>query len=174
VETLIKTGQYKKSIQFLEKGKFSSVIKYTEKASEWPENLGVGKPFAADNRTENYLTANALEKSGKKSEAVTIFELLAHFKGPVHAQENSKLIFQLLAMKHLNKEQETLELLKHTLDEFPDNPYLKWVASAFREDGKQEKIKNNILNNSTEARPYDISFTDKEFDLVTQVFSMIK
>ncbi len=204
VETMIKTGQYKKSIQFLEKynilpfeggtigrdfyheacigealnylkkGKFNSVIKYAEKAGEWPENLGVGRPFDVDERLESYLIAKALYNSGKKSEADKIFEQLATYKKPLHTGENSKLIFQLLALKQLNKEQKAQELLRNTLNDYPENPYLKWVSSAFAQDGEQENIRNKLLGSQTEAKPYDISYTDKEFELVTDVFSMLE
>lgn len=203
VESMIQTGQYKKSIQFLqkynilpfeggtigrdmyheacirealnylEKKKYNSVIKYAKMAGEWPENLGVGRPFDTDERLERFLVAKALDKSGKKTEAGIIFEQLADYKRPVRGNENSKLIFQLMALKQLNREKEARELLKTSLDEFPGNPYLKWVSSAFLQDGEQGKIKNKILGEKTDINPYDISFTDKEFELVTQVVSRL-
>lgn len=203
VKALIKTGQYIKSIEFLEKyqilpfeggtegrnlyheaciretqyklskKKYNATIQYAKKACEWPENLGVGKPYRVDERLENYIIAIALEKSGKKNDAKYYYEQVMNYKRLLHSNEGSRLIFQLLAMKQMSREQEANTLLENTMSEFPENPYLKWVYSAFRQDGRADEIKKNILGKHIEVRPYDIVFIDKEFEMLTDIFSVI-
>lgn len=202
-KALIKTGQYIQSIEFLEKyqilpfeggtdgrnlyheacimetknmlikRKYNAAIRYAKKASEWPENLGAGKPYQVDERIENYIIAVALERSGRKNDAVYYYEKVINFKRPLHSNEGSKLIFQLLAMKQMSQEQEANTLLEKTINEFPDNSYLKWVAGAFSQDEQNDNIKNDILDTQIEVRPYDIVFIDKEFEIVTDIFSTI-
>ena len=202
-KALMKTGRYIKSIEFLEKyqilpyeggtdgrnlyheacimetknmlnkRKYNAAIEYAKKASEWPENLGAGKPYRVDGRMENYIIAVALEKSGKKSEARYYYEQVMNYKRPLHSNESSKLIFQLLAMKQLSREEEANTLLEDNINEFPENPYLKWVASVFRQDGQAGTIRNDILDRQTEVRPYDIVFVDRGFEMITEIFFSI-
>jgi len=40
-----------------------------EKSKEWPENLGVGKPYKPDIRIQDRLEAFCLEKLNRKTEA---------------------------------------------------------------------------------------------------------
>ena len=48
-------------------------------AREWPESLGEGKPYEADvdERLEDWLSASILERSGRREEAVAIWQRLA-------------------------------------------------------------------------------------------------
>ncbi len=58
------------AISLMKKGNYKKAIFYLEKAKLWPEHLGAGKPFDADERIENYLEAISYKKLGdiKKSE----------------------------------------------------------------------------------------------------------
>ena len=84
--------------------------------------------------------------------------------------ESSKLIFQLLALKKTGNRQKAEKLLRSTLNKFPENSYLRWVASAFHRDGNEKIIKLEILNNQEVVRPYDPVFVDSEFEMITDLF----
>ena len=55
------------AIESFEAKKYSQSIQFLEKAREWPEHLGVGKPYDPDNRMEDYLHAMCLKKLNKNS-----------------------------------------------------------------------------------------------------------
>lgn len=57
------------SLELIKKNKYSQAIRMIEKSKEWPENLGVGKPFNPDTRIQDRLEAFCLEKLNRKSEA---------------------------------------------------------------------------------------------------------
>ena len=44
------------AIKSLELGQYDQAKEYLEDCREWPENLGVGKPYDPDERIEDYLT----------------------------------------------------------------------------------------------------------------------
>jgi Flp pilus assembly protein TadD len=57
------------SLELIKKNKYSQAIRMIEKSKEWPENLGVGKPFKPDIRIQDRLEAFCLEKLNRKAEA---------------------------------------------------------------------------------------------------------
>jgi hypothetical protein len=60
------------SLELIKKNKYSQAIRMIEKSKEWPENLGVGKPFKPNIRIQDRLEAFCLEKLNHKAEAETL------------------------------------------------------------------------------------------------------
>ena len=56
------------SMDLIAKKKYSDAIKMIEKSKEYPERLGVGKPYTVDTRIQDYLNIYCLEKLNRKSE----------------------------------------------------------------------------------------------------------
>ncbi|HTY38579.1 MAG TPA: DUF5107 domain-containing protein, partial [Bacteroidota bacterium] len=62
------------------KGKqFQEAIHLLEKARQWPERLGVGKPYEVDNRFEEYLEALCRVQRGETSAANKMFDHVAGY-----------------------------------------------------------------------------------------------
>jgi hypothetical protein len=59
-------------------GKWAEAAKRVAAAREWPENLGAGKPYAADvdERLEDRLQANCLARLGRIAESQAILDRL--------------------------------------------------------------------------------------------------
>ncbi|CAN0327617.1 unnamed protein product, partial [Scytosiphon promiscuus] len=85
---------------------YKRAISFLESSKEWPENLGVGKPFHADERLQDYLLAVNFEllKDSRKSE-----QLLTNISS--YQNNNKKMVsanelFELLSLKKLGKSAE--------------------------------------------------------------------
>jgi hypothetical protein len=52
--------------------KYSEAVKLIERSKEWPERLGVGKPYDVDTRLQDYLNAYCAEKMKKGGDAATL------------------------------------------------------------------------------------------------------
>ena len=50
------------SIDLIQKKRYGEAIKMIEKSKEWPEKLGVGKPYEFDTRMQDYLLIYCLKK----------------------------------------------------------------------------------------------------------------
>lgn len=57
------------ALELIKNRKYKSALTQIEASRQWPENLGVGKPYDVDNRIQDYLTAYCFDKLGNKSEA---------------------------------------------------------------------------------------------------------
>ncbi|XOV91592.1 MAG: DUF5107 domain-containing protein [Bacteroidota bacterium] len=73
------------AIESYEAKKYDQAIQLLEEAREWPERLGVGKPYDPDERIEDYLQAMCLRKLKKDSasnyEQQVIQYTKEHFRG---------------------------------------------------------------------------------------------
>ena len=56
------------SMDLIKEKKYANAIKMIDKSKQWPENLGVGKPYDVDTRIQDYLNVYCLEKMNKTSE----------------------------------------------------------------------------------------------------------
>ena len=86
---------------------YKRAISFLESSKEWPENLGVGKPFHADERLQDYLLGVNFEllKDSNKSEQLLTGILSYHNKNNQKVVSPNEL-FELLSIKKLGKSAE--------------------------------------------------------------------
>jgi len=126
----------------MEKEKYSQALSNIEKARQWPENLGVGKPYDADidERFENFLQATCLEKMNKKSEAEKMYSALASEKLNFR---NANLLINALALKKTGKEVEAINLLEEWKGKSSDKTIPDWCIQAFTQNISAENLPAN-------------------------------
>ncbi|MCM4172119.1 DUF5107 domain-containing protein [Arenibacter sp. TNZ] len=136
----IKAKNYKKAIALLQASK------------EWPENLGVGKPFHADKRLQDYLLAYSYESLNDLNQSKQyLADVISHTSTGKKITVLPNDLFQLLSLKKLGKDAE-LELLLSQLSESNTNgnKTAKYVLALYNNVPEpQKEIKNQKgLNNS--------------------------
>ena len=70
------------AVQMMKLGKYKSALGFIRQASEWPENLGVGKPYESDidSRLEHYLTYLCLKQMKQQDQARLYLDKILEFK----------------------------------------------------------------------------------------------
>jgi tetratricopeptide (TPR) repeat protein len=63
-------------------GKWAKAVKYLKDAETWPDNLGSGEPYFADNRITQFFAAYCFEKLKDKSQSDKSFNYLKTYKNP--------------------------------------------------------------------------------------------
>jgi tetratricopeptide (TPR) repeat protein len=144
----------------MEKKKYSLTLSYIAKAREWPENLGVGKPYNEDidERFEKFLQAVCLEKMKKKSEANALYSSLTT---EWTKATNPDLIINALALRKIGKEEKGTELLRQWLNSSSDKTHPEWCLKLFAQKDQTEpapKVNDQIrlllrLNQFLKAKP---------------------
>jgi tetratricopeptide (TPR) repeat protein len=130
----------------MEKGDFSAAIVNVEKARQWPESLGVGKPYDddIDERLEKFLQAVCLERMKKKSEADKIFSVLTTERvNP----PNANLLINALALRKMGMENKGTELLRQWINTSVERGTPDWILSAYQASAK--KIELPVANEQT-------------------------
>ncbi len=137
--------------ELLTKKKYKGAIAILEKSKEWPENIGVGKPYGPDERIQDYLLAIAYGASGENLKREELLKgIVDYSKDNVHKSDVDH-VFGLLALQRLEKQDE-LKFLMAKLEN--QKPKEKLALALFRDDrvaseALKEKLdlSNNIWEN---------------------------
>lgn len=152
---------------------YSKAVSYAKKAKLWPSNLGVGKPYDVDDRLDNFLIAYGYEKLGKQSESDKYYLKIINHKTPLYLSENSKLYIQAIVLKKTGEKKKALDLIESAIKNFPGNIYTEWVRDIFI-NGMEKGTEYNMKNQANNTLLGEKKFKDREFELVTDLFKIIK
>lgn len=118
------------SLDLIKQGQYQAAIALLNQSKEWPESLGVGKPYDPDERIADYLLAYCYQKLGKKksmaqyqSQVATYSQANVHQATLSHAL-GYKSIQQIDGQQKANAFIEGLLNSKDT-----DSPMINWIAS---------------------------------------------
>ena len=151
---------------------YKQVVKSVETSKEWPENLGVGKPYdnMIDNRLEDYLEAKAAAGQGDSGKTSALLAAVADYTISRSHFESGNLL-SALALRESGKVQEADHMVAAWSTDFPENRVVQWCTAIYR--GEKEKAVGMLQsrNDQTNTTPWEASFRDSNFDLIVRLFS---
>lgn len=151
---------------------YKQVVKSVETSKEWPENLGVGKPYdnMIDNRLEDYLEAKAAAGQGDSRKTSALLAAVADYTISRSHFESGNLL-SALALRESGKVQEADHMVAAWSTDFPKNRVVQWCTAIYR--GEKEKAVGMLQsrNDQTNTTPWEASFRDSNFDLIVRLFS---
>lgn len=126
---LYREAQLMSAVEQMKAGRADAALQRIAAAREWPERLGVGKPYPADTdeRLEDYLAAQCLARQGRKTESNALVEKLAM---PGRSKPGVGRIVAALAAESLGQPSDAERILTPWLDEQPDPRVVAWVRQA--------------------------------------------
>lgn len=126
------------AMEFMSKEDWKAAIKHLEKAKEWPERLGVGKPYDPDERLTDYLLAHSYAGLGNDQKRKIYYTKVWQRNEAEGNQISPHHLLGLLAHRSLGKEQNDVPLAAklQKLDD-ADNPDVQWVKAMFEQDEAQ-------------------------------------
>ena len=149
---------------------YKQVVKSVETSKEWPENLGVGKPYdnMIDNRLEDYLEAKAAAGQGDSRKTSALLAAVADY---TRSHFESGNLLSALALRESGKVQEADHMVAAWSTDFPENRVVQWCTAIYR--GEKEKAVGMLQsrNDQTNTTPWEASFRDSNFDLIVRLFS---
>src|SRR5690606_9827658 len=98
--------------EYLQKKNYAKAIQFLEASKEWPEHLGVGKPYNVDSRLQDFLLAHCFGKQGKRANSEELLYNIASYTDKNPDSPSINHLFGLLAYKKLGKEEEADKLLE--------------------------------------------------------------
>jgi tetratricopeptide (TPR) repeat protein len=150
------------SARHLASGEYENAAVLAERAKEWPENLGVGRPFEWDERLENFVLARTFEKKGEREKARQLYQNIVEYTEKRQLSWNTNHIFGLMAFKRLGKDQAAQSLLNSWTQARPaGNQALRW-ASALSAQNTQAL---DVLKNETDVREGALGLMLKVLDI---------
>jgi len=134
---LYKETQLMLALDAMKKKDYDKALQYTAAARLWPENLGVGKPYAEDidERVEDWLAYENYARLGNDQAAEQMLAHILAFK--TYPDENGyvyssvKDLVSAWALQKKGKSDEAEKLLKRWVEKQPGNNLAKWALNAY-------------------------------------------
>jgi tetratricopeptide (TPR) repeat protein len=133
--------------QSVASGNCKKALQYLQQAREWPEHLGSGKPYEddVDERPEDWLSYQCLQKSNKKAAAEMLDKILTYTTHiDTERRPSVNNLVSAWALKEAGKEEEGRQLLQKVIDKHPSNAVAKWALAAFT--GEKAEVPEQVLN----------------------------
>ncbi len=124
--------------ELMEKKNFKEAVQILNSAMEWPENIGVGKPFAPDERLQQYALALSNKALGNEVKERELLTEILNYTNDREWNSNVNNVFGLLALKKLGKEEELKAMLSKLEGATSENDYKNQLALAlFKKDSDE-------------------------------------
>ncbi|WP_051941771.1 DUF5107 domain-containing protein [Maribacter forsetii] len=104
------------ALDAITKNKYVEAKSILEKAKEWPENIGVGKPYTPDERIIDYLFAITLDKLNEEDKSKKLLQSNVDFTKNQLTRNTTNHLAGLLAAKKLHINSKELEIQLNTTD----------------------------------------------------------
>ncbi len=134
-------------------------IEFLEQCKQWPENIGVGKPYNPDERMQNYLLAVCYKLTNQSGKESLLLREIIDYTFNTKERSSVNNLFSLLALQNLNKKQELNKLLSRLKASNQLVDKLVW-AFFINDESKLSNLKinsdlsNNLWNAMKTAAQY--------------------
>ena len=119
------------SMDLIKSRKYANALKMIEKSKQWPENLGVGKPYDVDTRIQDYLNAYCLEKMNKASETAGLKKSIVDYTN-THKRPSFSNILALETLQAQGDTSAAEDLVMKMQNS--GSPVQKWVVATAKKD----------------------------------------
>lgn len=160
------------AIDKMEKEKYNNALTLIDRSREWPENLGVGKPYETDERVTDYLESLYRLEKGENASAKKLEDKIIDYTLNTSTPSSGHYLGAILLKKRDRKE-EAENLLKEWKETEPGNLNAQWVWAKFIDrEAEAEKILNKIIkeNGGTLFHPKN---EDPDFALIAAISNTI-
>ncbi len=165
---IFETANIAQALTSIEQKRYKEAVKYLEKAKEFPENLGVGKPYDPDYRILDYLLAYCANETGNEKKSLQYYDNITDFSSDPErfftARNINSNYITYMVLKNLGKEKEATKLIEgwknyqdslyiwHILDT-RISPQMEWVlAKCNNYSADTEVLEKKITGTGMESQ----------------------
>ncbi len=120
-----------RAMEQLEAGEFSDAIQTLTASKQWPEELGVGKPYDVDERRQDYLLSIAYQRLGQPQKAEQFRKAVAEYTKQHADSPGTDHLLGLLSMPAADAEKLIEQWKNHGLEE---RTAIRWAIARYRQD----------------------------------------
>ncbi len=145
---LYRENQLMLALGEMKKKNYKEALQYVMESKQWPENLGVGKPYPEDidERVEDWLGYENYVRLGDKQAAKQMLDKILAFKPYKDESGNIipsvKNLVTAWALQKTGKPDEAEKLLKSWIEKEPGNKLAKWTIDAY--NGNYSKLPDEM------------------------------
>ena len=145
---LYREAKLMQAAQMMKKNNYKASLKLISEARQWPENLGVGKPYdeEIDYRLEDWMTYICYHKMMKNSEAEGLLKNIVKFEPKIDNTVRNFLPANTLVTAWtydaMNKKDEAIRFINRQLTYFPDYKLILWSKAVYEKDNSFKLAEN--------------------------------
>lgn len=118
----------------VKKGEYENALELISKARQWPERLGVGKPYEVDNRLEDYLEALCNLELGNRTQSNALLGQVVRYTQDHEGDWGSNRFIGALALRVLGRNAEARSLIIDWTKRDPKSSIAQWCSAVFAKD----------------------------------------
>jgi len=154
--------------------KDEKALEHIAKAREWPENLGVGKPYVTDERIENYLEGIIRMANNEDKKAVVSFEKIITYTEEHKPSWGSAHLLLAYSYQLLGEEERAVETLSDWLKSNSKNPIAHWASALYSNNPEKAARALGSYKDADGGTPWNPGGGDSQFKLVYEIVNQIK
>ena len=148
--------------------KSKNALSLIKMAREWPENLGVGKPYVTDERIEDYLESVYWIKNRNLAKAKVMEENVINTTLSAKRATSSDYLGAIL-LKKAGRENEAIKFLKQQIEKEPENLIARWNLAKYNVDNAEANQMLINIKNDFGGTLFNPRISDTGFALVLDI-----
>lgn len=158
------------AMDFLKRNNYGKAQGALSASMEWPENLGVGKPYddQIDSRLEDYIQSRIFAGRGNADKAAMFLKQVIDRK-PSASRFTSGNLLTAMALRESGKQAEADQWVASWKQTYPNNRIAEWCTAIYRGDTTQAAEILKSRNSETDTTPWETSHRDVDFDLIVRL-----
>jgi tetratricopeptide (TPR) repeat protein len=136
---LYREAKLMQAIEQMQKKQYKKALAFINASKQWPDNMGVGKPYDSeiDLRLENWLTyycnSGLNRNAGNTALLDSIIQFTPRVDNTVRNFQPSNALVSAWAYKALNNPEKGSEWLENQVNSFPENKTIAWGRSVYEQ-----------------------------------------
>ncbi|MBS1668230.1 MAG: DUF5107 domain-containing protein [Bacteroidetes bacterium] len=149
---LYREAKLMQAVEQLERKKYAKALSFVDQSKQWPENLGVGKPYDddIDLRLEYWISYLVYQKTNKKVLAETMLQKIIGFNPEIENTIRNFVPVNALvsawAYEQLGQKEKGNQWLNTQIQKYPNYSILSWCQSVF-----ENKNRVNLTSKEKDA-----------------------
>ncbi|MEZ5042735.1 MAG: DUF5107 domain-containing protein [Saprospiraceae bacterium] len=119
------------ALEKMQKQQYKPAVALLLDAKEWPENLGVGKPYDPEERISDYLLAICYDKLGAKDKSLALHQAIINHTNAKIKEKSPYHIFGILSQMQITPTIPKTKLLENLGANSPES---QWIRASIMQD----------------------------------------
>ena len=128
------------ALDLMQAKKYQKAIECIGKARQWPENLGVGKPYLVDERLEDFIVLQCYLKLKDKTSAEMVQNKITGKEVQLPLSHDANDFLTAWLLKESGGKSEGDQVMKDLLGKNPSSKSVQWCNSMYTGDFEKAKV----------------------------------
>lgn len=158
------------AMDFLKRGNHGKAQTALDASMEWPENLGVGKPYddQIDNRLEDYIQSRIFAGRGNADKAAMFLKQVAD-RQHTSSHFASGHLLTALALRESGQHAKADKWVASWKQTYPNNRIAEWCTAIYQGETNKAAEMLKSRHDQADTTPWETSHRDVDFDLIVRL-----